>query len=67
MTAVTNAKASKKRRLSVSPLASSALADSQSSSRANFYKEVGLTFMMICLFSYIIFVSLTVDQDHISV
>ncbi|CAI9095038.1 OLC1v1030894C4 [Oldenlandia corymbosa var. corymbosa] len=38
--ALTNAKASKKRRLSVSPLASSTLADSPNSSRANFYKEV---------------------------
>ncbi|XP_027081305.1 uncharacterized protein LOC113779059 isoform X1 [Coffea eugenioides] len=40
LTATTTAKAPKKRRLSISPLASSALADNQNSSRANFYQEV---------------------------
>ena len=44
LTATTTAKAPKKRRLSISPLASSALADNQNSSRANCYQEVGLIF-----------------------
>lgn len=34
--------AAKKMRLSISPLASSALAESRNSSTANFYKEVGI-------------------------